>query len=218
MPDPNTTGLTTEPAVLAGELFGGGVGTQAGPPTTPADSPSVAPGAHSHAGPAPTGSPAERFTSTDPDAFGVPTGREEEWRFTPMRRVRRLLDGAPSDAHLQWTTDLPEGVELTSVEADDPLLKGLPEPVDRLAALTRQRSNGAAVVRIAKERVLDRPVTLRLSGTGTEDVVWGQLVVEVGAFAEATVVLDHAGLAKYSGGVAVLVGDGAQVTVVSVQD
>jgi Fe-S cluster assembly protein SufD len=203
---------------LAGELFAPGVGAQAGPPTTPADGTPVAPGAHSHGGPAPTGSPAERFTSTDPDAFGVPTGREETWRFTPMKRMRALLDGAPSDARLTWTTDLPEGVELTSVPAGHPLLEGLPEPADRLAALTRARSNGATVVRVAKEAQLDRPVTLGLAGTGSDEVVWGQLVVEVGAFAKATVVLDHSGLAKYSGGVSVLVGDGAQVTLVSVQD
>ncbi|WP_369253028.1 Fe-S cluster assembly protein SufD [Geodermatophilus amargosae] len=224
---PSTTGLTTESAVLAGELFGEGVGTQAGPPSVPASGTGTAgeatPGSHSHGGPAPTGSPAERFTSTDPDAFGVPTGREEAWRFTPMRRIRPLLDGAPSDAHLTWTTDLPEGVELVSVDADDPLLKGLPEPVDRLAALARQRSGGAAVVRVAREAQLDRPVTLGLAGTGSAPaadmpVVWGQLVVEVGQFAKATVVLDHTGLARYAGGVAVLVGDGAQVTVVSVQD
>ncbi|MFD2094260.1 Fe-S cluster assembly protein SufD [Blastococcus deserti] len=222
----NATGLTTESSTLAGEIFADGVGAQAGPPTTPAAGTGTAgqatPGAHSHGGPAPTGSPAERFTSTDPDAFGVPTGREETWRFTPMKRIRPLLDGAPSDAHLTWTTDLPEGVELTSVEADDPLLKGLPEPADRLAALARQRSGGAAVVRVAKEAVLDRPVTLGLAGAGSDSpddaVVWGQLVIEVGAFAQATVVLDHSGLARYAAGVAVLVGDGAQVTLVSVQD
>jgi Fe-S cluster assembly protein SufD len=203
---------------LAGELFAPGVGAQAGPPTTPADGTPVAPGAHSHGGPAPTGSPAERFTSTDPDAFGVPTGREETWRFTPMKRIRALLDGAASDTHPTWTADLPDGAELTTVEADDPLLKGLPEPVDRLAALTRQYSDGATVVRVAAEAQLDRPVTLGLAGTGSDDVVWGQLVVEVGAFAKATIVLDHTGLARYSGGVAVLIGDGANVTLVSVQD
>ncbi|MGY1616895.1 Fe-S cluster assembly protein SufD [Geodermatophilus sp. SYSU D00691] len=218
MPSDNTTGLTTDSATLAGELFAEGVGAQAGPPATPAPGTGAAPGAHSHGGPAPTGSPAERFTSTDPEAFGRPTGREEDWRFTPMRRVRPLLDGAPSDAHLAWDTDLPEGVELTSVEADDPLLKGLPEPTDYLAALTRQRSGGAAVVRVRPEAQLDRPATVRLSGTGAADVVWGQLVVEVGAFASAMIVLDHGGAARYSGGVAVLVGDGAQVTLVSVQD
>jgi Fe-S cluster assembly protein SufD len=203
---------------LAGELFAPGVGAQAGPPTTPADATGVAPGAHSHGGPTRTGSPAERFTSTDPDAFGVPTGREETWRFTPMKRIRVLLDGPASDLHPAWAADLPDGVELTSVEADDPLLKGLPEPGDRLAALTRQRSDGATVVRVAPEAQLDRPVTLGLAGTGSDDVVWGQLVVEVGAFAKATVVLDHTGLARYSGGVAVLIGDGANVTLVSVQD
>jgi Fe-S cluster assembly protein SufD len=218
----NTTGLTTESATIAGELFADGVGAQAGPPSTPAagtgTAGQAAPGAHSHGGPAPTGSPAERFTSTDPDAFGAPSGREETWRFTPMKRIRPLLDGAASDAHLTWTTDLPEGVELTSVEADDPLLKGLPEPGDRLAALARQRSGGASVVRVPAEAQLDRPVTLGLAGTGGGDVVWGQLVIEVGAFARATVVLDHTGLAKYAGGVAVLVGDSADVTLVSVQD
>jgi Fe-S cluster assembly protein SufD len=207
---------------LAGELFAPGVGAQAGPPTTPAAGTGSAgqatPGSHSHGGPARTGSPAERLTSTDPDVFGVPTGREETWRFTPMKRMRALIDGAPSDTHPTWDADLPDGVELTAVEADDPLLKGLPEPVDRLAAITRQRSAGATVVRVASEAQLDRPVTLGLSGTGGEDVVWGQLVVEVGAFAQATIVLDHTGLARYSGGVAVLVGDGAQVTLVSVQD
>ncbi|RBY83001.1 Fe-S cluster assembly protein SufD [Geodermatophilus sp. TF02-6] len=237
----NTTGLTTESATLAGELFAEGVGTQAGPPTTPAagtgTAGQAAPGAHSHggavpsgaatsgaaagaatSGAAPTGSPAERFTSTDPDAFGVPTGREEDWRFTPMRRIRPLLQGGPSEEHLDRDADLPEGVELTRVEADDPLIKGLPEPADFLAALARQRSGGAVVVRVPAEAQLDRPVTLRLSGTGSDDVVWGQLVVEVGAFAQATVVLDHTGLARYAGGVAVLVGDGAQVSLVSVQD
>jgi Fe-S cluster assembly protein SufD len=66
--------------------------------------------------------------------------------------------------------------------------------------------------------VLDRPVTLGLSGTGSDDVVWGQRLVEVGAFAKATNLLDHSGLARYSGGVSVLVGDGAQVNLVSVQD
>ncbi|SFF88612.1 Fe-S cluster assembly protein SufD [Blastococcus tunisiensis] len=218
----STTDLTTQPSTLASELFAPGVGAQAGPPTTPAADTGSAgeavPGAHSHGGPTPTGSPAERFTSTDPDAFGVPTGREETWRFTPMKRMRALLDGAPSDAHLAWTTDLPEGVELTSVEADDPLLKGLPEPVDRLAALTRARSGGAAVVRVPQEAQLDRPVTLALAGNDDDAVVWGQLVIEVGAFATATIVLDHTGLAKYSGGVSVLVGDSAQVKLVSVQD
>ncbi|MCW2582041.1 MAG: FeS assembly protein SufD, partial [Klenkia sp.] len=175
-------------------------------------------GAHSHGGPTPTGSPAERFSSEDPEDFPVVTGREESWRFTPMKRVRPLLEGAASDARLELQTDLPDGVELTTVGADDAILQGLPKPVDRLAALTRVNAGGATVVRVPAEAQLDRPVTLSLRGTGSDDVVWGHTVVEVGRFAKATVVLDHSGTAKYSGGVTVLVGDGAHVELISVQE
>jgi Fe-S cluster assembly protein SufD len=33
--------------------------------------------------------------SYDPADFGVPTGREEEWRFTPLRRLRGLHTDTP---------------------------------------------------------------------------------------------------------------------------
>ena len=33
--------------------------------------------------------------SQDPADFAVPTGREEEWRFTPLRRLRGLHSDAP---------------------------------------------------------------------------------------------------------------------------
>ncbi len=218
---PDTLAGPAESAALASELFAPGVGAQAGPPTTPASDTGTAgagPGSHSHGGPVPTGSPAERFTSTDPDDFPVVTGREEDWRFTPMKRVRPLLEGADTGLRPDWDADLPEGVELTTVGADDPLLKGLPEPVDRLAALTRVRAGGATVVRVPADAQLDAPVTLTLRGRGGEDVVWGQTVIEVGRFAKATIVLDHQGEARYSGAVAVVLGDGAQVELVSVQD
>ena len=31
-----------------------------------------------------------RVGSADPDDFAVPTGREEDWRFTPLNRLRGL--------------------------------------------------------------------------------------------------------------------------------
>ncbi|MDT5082319.1 MAG: Fe-S cluster assembly protein SufD, partial [Mycobacterium sp.] len=69
--------------------------------------------------------------SFDVDDFELPTGREEDWRFTPLDRLRGLLDGTPSGGQLKWSTDLPAGVVLTSVGAGDPLLRSVPKPVDR---------------------------------------------------------------------------------------
>ena len=45
----------------------------------------------------------------------VPTGREEIWRFTPIKRLRGILDGDASDASLTWETTLPAGVTLTEI-------------------------------------------------------------------------------------------------------
>ncbi len=55
------------------------------------------------------GGPVELHRSSfDVADFPTPTGREEEWRFTPLDRLRGLLEDQPSDGHLTWTTDLPE--------------------------------------------------------------------------------------------------------------
>ena len=166
-----------------------------------------------------TGNPAdvrpERLRSADPDVFGVPTGREEEWRFTPLARVRALLDGAPSEAHLEVTSELPEGVELVTVATAD---LDVPLPVDRLAALALQRSGSALVIRVPKALEVDAPVVVRLTGTGTGEVVWGHVVVELAEQSRATVVLEHLGSAHYAAVVSVLVGDGASLQLVQVQD
>jgi len=159
----------------------------------------------------------ERVRSADPDAFPGPTGREEEWRFTPLDRVRPLLDGAPSDASLTVHTDLPDGVELELVELSTAPID-VPLPVDRLAALALARSGAALVVRVPKGLELDAPVILRLSGSGLGEVVWGHVVLDIAEQSRATVVLEHTGSAHYAACVSVLVGDGAQLQLVQVQD
>jgi len=160
----------------------------------------------------------ERIVSRDPEAFPAVTGREEEWRFTPVDRIRVLLEGAPSQAHLQWKTELPDGVTLREAAADDPLLATVPVPVDRLSALAMTRADGAVVITIPAAAELAEPVLVDLRGSGDEEVVWGHVVLDIGAHAKATVVFEHAGDARYAACVSVLVGDGANVDVVSVQE
>ncbi len=62
--------------------------------------------AHSH-GIVPDSSRADRVVSFDVDAFPVPTGREENWRFSAVRDLKPVFADAPVDGHLEWTmTDL----------------------------------------------------------------------------------------------------------------
>jgi Fe-S cluster assembly protein SufD len=159
----------------------------------------------------------QRLRSADPDAFPVPTGREEEWRFTPLDRVRVLLDSAPSDARLDLEQSVPAGVEVLTVAGDDPLRADLPLPVDRLAALALQRSGGSLVVRVPKGAEPTEPVVLRLHGTQTDEVVWASVVLDIAEQARVTVVLEHTGSARYAAVVSALVGDAASLDLVQVQ-
>ncbi len=166
----------------------------------------------------PLASAAARRTSFDPADFPTPVGREEEWRFTPKRRMTRLFEDAPSDAVLKWTSDLPSGVEMVELAADDPLRTAVPAPVDRVAALAHANAGGAIALRVPANTELDRPAIVELRGTSSDDVVWGHVVVEVGVNSSATVIIDHTGSTTYGAMLSVLVGDGARLTLVNLQD
>ncbi|MGN6475422.1 MAG: Fe-S cluster assembly protein SufD [Mycobacteriales bacterium] len=166
----------------------------------------------------PLRSAAQRVTSFDLADFPVPTGREEEWRFTPTRRLRGLFDGEPSDLRLKLTADLPDGVELVEVGADDPIRTAVPAPVDRVPVLAHANAAGATVLRVPANAELDPPQLIERHGVGTTAPTWGHLIVDVGPNANATVVIDHTGSATFAGVLSVLVGDGAKLTLVSLQD
>ena len=89
-------------------------------------------------------------------------------------------------------------------------------PIDRVSALAASHAGGAQLIEIPAGAELAEPVGIRLTGTGGH--VWGHLVFRVGAHAKATILLRHEGTASYATKVDVLVGDGAQVNFVSVQD
>jgi Fe-S cluster assembly protein SufD len=148
----------------------------------------------------------------------LPTGREEIWRFTPIKRLRGVLDGDASDARLTWETALPEGVTLSEIGDEQAREIGELAPNDRPSALAAANAGGALLLDVPAEAELDEPIVLRLHGESAEDLVWGRLVVRVGRFAKATVVVTHTGSARYAAITSVLVGDGADVNVLTLQD
>ncbi|MDF3302141.1 Fe-S cluster assembly protein SufD [Streptomyces tropicalis] len=156
--------------------------------------------------------------SFDVADFPVPHGREEEWRFTPLERLRGLHDGtavATGDG-LKVDVQAPEGVIVETVGRDDARIGRAGTPVDRVAAQAYSAFEKAGVVTVPKETVLTEPIRIVVHGEG--GVAYGHQVIELGAFAEAVVVIDHTGDAVLAANVDYLLGDGAKLTVVSVQD
>ena len=203
----STTPETVTPSV-AGEILSPETGGFSGKP-------------HSHgAVPVPGDSRGERLRSFDLADFAVPTGREEEWRFTPLDRLRHLHedDGAGTGT---VTLEVDAAPELTveTVDRGDARLGRGGEPSDRVAARAWTAFEKATVLTVPTEAVASRPTTVSVRGTGVEaGPAFGHLLVDVQPFARAVVVLDHTGSATYADNVELVVGDSAELTVVVVND
>ncbi|GAA2162682.1 Fe-S cluster assembly protein SufD [Pedococcus bigeumensis] len=163
----------------------------------------------------PDQSRAERKTSYAVDDFAVPGGREEEWRFTPVDRLASLFQVAPTDED-KLTVDVqsPAGVSVSHV---DPRSAGVLVPADRAAVVAFAGEAQATLVSIPAEAELSEPVRITITATDLARVN-GHLVVDAGHHSKATVVLTHRGSAECGANVEIKVGDGADLTFVTVQE
>jgi Fe-S cluster assembly protein SufD len=171
---------------------------------------------HSHGAVVPEASRAERFSSYDVEAFEVPGGREEVWRFTPMKRLRGLHDGSAA-ATGELAVEATGEATIETVGRDDERLGAAGTPGDRIAAQAYTSFAKATVVTLPKE-TRTGVTTVTITGPGEGQVAFGHLQVRAEQFAEGVVVLDHRGSGTVADNVEILVGDGAKLTVVSVHD
>ncbi|QGN47841.1 Fe-S cluster assembly protein SufD [Micromonospora sp. WMMD558] len=169
---------------------------------------------------APPSTKSQALRSYDVADFPALTGLEEEWRFTPLKRLRGLSGGvqAATGTVGHEYGDLPAGVTVERIGSDDPRVGSVLTPVDRISALAYGGAVGALLVQVAREAVVAEPVTVRVVGQGADALAYGHTFVEVGRFAEAVLVLEHVGSATLADNVEVSVADGAKLTLVTVSD
>jgi Fe-S cluster assembly protein SufD len=161
-----------------------------------------------------TGSPAERFTSRNPDDFPVPRGREEDWRFTPVRRIREFFEPFEADGVIEGDQKVPHGAHVELVDpATLPAFGTALTPADRVSALAMAHARRGLHVRVDAGAELAEPIVLYRKGLGGRS--YAHHVVEVGANARATLVIDHRGLIQVAANIEFLIGDGAQLSVVA---
>ncbi|TDQ45947.1 Fe-S cluster assembly protein SufD [Actinorugispora endophytica] len=172
---------------------------------------------HSHGGDLPV-SKLDVHGSFDLDDFPKPNGREEEWRFTPLRRLRGLHDGRDiADGVVTVDVTAPDEVVVETVGRDDARLGTSFLPTDRVSALAYQSFTEAVVVTVPKEVEAGAPVFVRITGTEQGDA-YGHVLVRAERHSAATVVLEYAGNSVYADNVEFVVEDGARLDVISLQD
>jgi Fe-S cluster assembly protein SufD len=159
--------------------------------------------------------------STDPADFAVPGGREEEWRFTPLNRLRALhKDAAFAGAVRVEVEAAPELVVETEdlTERKRLTASGGFLPTDRVSARAYAAADRATVLTVPKDTTASAPSYVRVTGTGTERAAAGHLVIDVQPYGRATVVIDQTGSATYASNTEIRVADGGDLTVIALAD
>ena len=161
----------------------------------------------------------ELFASFDVDAFEVPHGRDEIWRFTPLKRLRGLHDGsARATGSAKITVSEQPGVRTETVRRGDERLGQGGAPADRVAAQAFSSFNSATLVTVGRDTQAAEPVNITITGPGEGAVAYGHLQIRVSELGEAVVVIDHQGSGTYADNVEFIVGDAARLTVVWIAD
>jgi len=157
--------------------------------------------------------------SFDPADFPVPRGREEEWRFTPLRRLRGLhTDEPPGDGKVSVdVAAAAPGVTIEKVEHGDPRLGTAYVPADRVSARAFSSFREATLISVPADFESATPTHVAVRGESPDGAAFGHTVIDVQPHARAVVVLDHTGSATYADNVELIIGDGASLVVVSLQ-
>ncbi|WP_344069892.1 Fe-S cluster assembly protein SufD [Microbacterium sediminicola] len=188
--------------------------------TTTTQAPVTVPGSTAHTDGAWDGVPvqtrSERPRSYEPASFGAPTGREVNWKHTPLSRIASLLQDVDGSATAVSTTV--SGPVAASMLAVGQAPRGdvfIPE--DLPAAISWQRSPEALALIVPANAELDEPTVVTVSGSDEALTAHQHIVIEAKPHSKATIVLRHEGAANLGQNVEIIVRDGAQLTVVSLQ-
>lgn len=161
----------------------------------------------------------ELFSSYDVSAFEVPGGRDELWRFTPLRRLRGLHDGtATATAEPTVAVAAVDGVTVETVDRADERLGRGGVPSDRVAAQAYSSFSKATVISVGKQAVAADPIEITVTGPGAGQVAYGHTQVQAGELSESVVVIDYRGSGTYAENVEFVLDDASRLTVVSIAD
>lgn len=168
---------------------------------------------------------ADRPTSFNLADIPMPGGREEDWRFTPLERMKMLLadtlEGkAPRIEVAGQVVSETERVELgassyVEIAADSDIHGKVGAPGDRAAVV--EWNNHRKLVNAVIAEQLSEPVRIKVIGENQQPAAQ-HICIDVKPDAKALVILEHTGDAQLNQGVEIDVESGAQLEFVSIQE
>ena len=157
----------------------------------------------------------ERFKSRVHDEFVPVTGREVDWKFSPVDRLRDLIDGELDGAPYAVLYPEVPGTVVEWVDRTDARVGAAGTPEDRAAANAWSTFEKALHIGVTSEEPVVLTVTRSDLGTAARAA---HVLVTAAPNSTGLVVLDSRGSGHLSENVEILVGEGAHLTVVSLQE
>ena len=172
---------------------------------------------HSHGAGVPIQIRSARLRSANVADFGPVSRVEEQYRYITSER----LAGLDADDLDEYIGDIsikhPEGVTTAWVGSDHPAFGGAGLPEDRPSAAAWGSAEQAYLVTIPGDAKPDCEVQIGINSETTTPSAL-HVIIDAKPFSRGTVILDHKGAAVLGENVEIIVGDEAEITVISIQD
>ncbi|WP_395243080.1 Fe-S cluster assembly protein SufD [Agromyces sp. MMS24-K17] len=157
----------------------------------------------------------ERFRSTDVADFAPVNGREHEWKLSPVAVFADLTAGELDGARPEVDATDADGIAVSWIGRDDARIGTAGIPEERASANAWTNFGDALLVSVTGED--DKAATVTRSGLGAGARA-AHTVIEAAPNSRGLVVLRGTGDARLTENVEILVGEGANLTVVSLQE
>lgn len=156
-----------------------------------------------------------RFTSNDPSEHPDVTGREAEWKLTPVELVRPLIDGELDGSAYQYISIESEGVRTEWIPRTDARIGTVGAAEEKSSANAWSSFEHALSVTVTGEEPSEITITRSAFGAAPRGA---HTLITAQKHSTGLVVLQNAGQAQLSENLEIVVEDGAHLTVISVHE
>ncbi len=156
-----------------------------------------------------------RFSSYDVADFETVTGFEAEWKRTPVPLIRELLAEQPLGGEYDYSATASGDVTVEWIDRTDPRIGSVGTPEERASANAWTAFEKALAITVRGEEAT-RVNIVRNSFGGAARAA--HMVITAEKHSNGLVIIDNGGAANLSENLEIVVGEEANLTVVSVQE
>jgi Fe-S cluster assembly protein SufD len=148
----------------------------------------------------------------------TPTGREEAWRFTPLKRLGGLHDGS---AKIEDRNSLSYSGSAAGVSFDRlsrALAPTLTQIDDVIVSRIRDHASDVAVLTVKADSEISEPIYLNRIKGGLASAELSRVQIRIESHAKATVIIENNGGAVLAEDIEISVAPGASLTFITLQE